>query len=80
MATKARSSSDGVTESKSANWHANTLDPRTIDRLISDEVEALIDHDVWKLAREQEDYNRSILASVHDQWERVAEMFGGEAE
>src|SRR6478735_945890 len=32
MATKARSSSDGVTESKSANWHANTLDPRTIER------------------------------------------------
>jgi glucose-6-phosphate dehydrogenase assembly protein OpcA len=32
MATKARSSSDGVTESKSANWHATTLDPRTIER------------------------------------------------
>lgn len=32
MTANVKSSSDGVTESKSASWHAETLDPRTVER------------------------------------------------
>jgi hypothetical protein len=61
------------------SWELDALDPRTIDNLISSEIDELVDPDIWNPNREREDFNRKILTHVRDDWEKVVAQFGGEA-
>jgi hypothetical protein len=59
-----------------SSWELDALDPRTIDRIVSSEIESLVDQAVWDEAQEHEERNRELLRSVHSRWSDVAEMFG----
>lgn len=61
------------------SWELDALDPRTIDNLISSEIDELINPEPWEANREREDFNRKILSHVLNDWEKVVEQFGGEA-
>lgn len=60
-----------------SSWELDALDPRTIDRIVSSEIETLVDHALWNEARGREELNLGLLRSVHSRWTQVAEMFGG---
>lgn len=61
------------------SWELDALDPRAIDGLIDAEIAGLVDDDLWNEAKAEEERNRSILRAVHEQWDEVEQMFGGEA-
>lgn len=60
------------------SWELDALDPRTIDNLISSEIDELVNPDIWEPNREREDFNRKILTHVRDDWDKVVAQFGGE--
>lgn len=57
-----------------SSWELDALDPRVIDRLISRELDKLIDKKKWKGAKAGENERRDFLQSVSDNWEEVAEF------
>lgn len=60
-----------------SSWELDALDPRVIDRLISKELDTLIDKKKWKAAKEGEEERRDFLQRVSDNWEDVTEFLRG---
>lgn len=56
------------------SWELDALEPRVLDRLISDEIKTLIDQDVWDTTREEEEERRTILAQLHDRFDDVTDF------
>lgn len=50
------------------SWELDALDPRTIDDLISAEIEPYIDQDKWNAAKEREKKAREKLARLAKNW------------
>lgn len=55
-----------------SSWELDALDPRVIDRLISRELDTMIDKKKWKAAQKAEAERRDFLQSCSDNWEDVA--------
>lgn len=60
-----------------SSWELDALDPRVIDRLISRELDTLIDKNKWKTAKAGEEERRDFLQRVSDNWEDVTEFLRG---
>lgn len=53
----------------SQSWELDALEPRTLDRLIRDEVENLTDEDARELLLEQQEKERTQLQKIADEWD-----------
>ena len=71
-----------VTDSRAADyierfgtisWELDALRPQYLEKLISDEIETLIDHDLWQQTSDEEDERRETLAKIHGNWDALAE-------
>lgn len=53
------------------SWELDALDPRTLSNLIKDEVEELVDQDVWEETKAENAEGRANLQSAADRWDDV---------
>lgn len=60
------------------SWELDALEPAYLDRIISAEIESLIDPELWRETREEERQRREILSAIHDRFEDVREFLGGD--
>jgi hypothetical protein len=58
-------------------WELDALDPTVIADLIRIEIEGLIDAEVWKEAKVQEDANRARLGEASENWAKVEAFLEG---
>lgn len=56
------------------SWELDALEPRFLDKLISDEIATLVDLDIWQQTLDEEDERRSVLAKLHGHWDEVREF------
>lgn len=75
-----------VTDSRAADyiarfgrtcWELDALEPRVLDRLISAELDALIDRDIWDETTRQQQEGREALAKLYANWPEVREFVQG---
>jgi hypothetical protein len=69
-----------VTDSRAADyiarfghtcWELDALEPKVLDRLISAELDALIDRDLWDQTKGEEKQGRETLAKLYSNWPEV---------
>lgn len=53
------------------SWELDALNPSILDRLITDEVERIVDQDIREQRRAQEDQEREILSQLTSRWDEV---------
>lgn len=72
-----------VTDSRAADyiarhgdksWELDALEPSVLERLIEDEIETLVDEEVWDQTREEERERRAILSAMHDRYDDIADF------
>lgn len=61
-----------------SSWELDALEPRILDRLITSEVEELVDPTIWEETQREEEQRREILAAIHDRFDEVKEFLEGE--
>lgn len=58
------------------SWELDAIKPRTMDQIISDEIEHVIDREPWDKNVAREKRHRSVLEAVLHDWDSVEEKFG----
>lgn len=58
------------------SWELDALEPAVLAALIRNNVEALIDFDVWQERVDTEESGKSLLTSTASRWSDVAEFLG----
>lgn len=61
-----------------SSWELDALDPRTIDKIISDEIDGLIDQDAWDAAKEKEADSIGVLLDISNSLDDVVTFLRGE--
>lgn len=56
------------------SWELDALRPEVIDRLIRDEINSLIDGDIWNEDIEREREKRVLLRKLHGNWDATVEF------
>jgi hypothetical protein len=56
------------------SWELDALEPRVLDQLISDEIETLVDGELWDETNSEEDDRRKLLAKLHGNWDEVSDF------
>jgi hypothetical protein len=56
-----------------SSWELDALEPRVLDRLISDEINTLVDPDLWEQTASEEQERREVLAKLHSNWDEVSD-------
>lgn len=59
------------------SWELDALEPKVIEALVRDEIEGLIDEDVWAFTRREEDEGRKYLRELHGRWDEVRDFLKG---
>lgn len=59
------------------SWELDALEPKVIEALVRDEIEGLIDEDVWAFTRREEDEGRTYLRQLHGRWDEVRDFLKG---
>lgn len=65
---------DYVAQFGRTSWELDALEPAIIDRLITTELDDLIDPDEWAETEREESDRRGELAKLHGNWDLVAEF------
>ena len=55
-------------------WELDALEPQVIETLLDDVLSEYIDLDTWNSVHDQQDKERSILATLEDRWAEVVEF------
>lgn len=55
-------------------WELDALKPAVIQKLITDEMDQIIDWDLWNEAIEQESRNEALMNKVSRNWDRIMDM------
>lgn len=71
-------SSDYVERFGYTSWELDALEPQVLDALISDEIESLVDPDLWEATEREEAERREVLAAIHGRYDEIAEFVRGE--
>lgn len=58
-------------------WELDALEPAVLAGLVRDHVLALRDEDLWAPHVEEEEFNRSVLEAIRDDWDGVVEDYLG---
>lgn len=56
------------------SWELDALDPRTIEALISDEIEGLIDREEWEEAERAQEEAKDLLLRASQNWDQVRDF------
>lgn len=56
------------------SWELDALQPSVIERLVRDEIEGMVDFDVWRETEQEELEGREALAKLHGNWPAVREF------
>ena len=56
-----------------SSWELDALEPQIIERLIKNEIEQYIDHDIWEDVEEYELEKERILQKLYTNWDRIKE-------
>lgn len=59
------------------SWELDALEPKVIEALVRDEIEGLIDEDVWAFTRREEDEGRKYLRELYGRWDEVRDFLKG---
>ncbi len=55
------------------SWELDALNPRILDRLITAEIQSVIDTDLWDETVAEEGERREILAKLHDNFDEISQ-------
>lgn len=55
------------------SWELDALKPQYLEQLISNEIETLIDQELWEQTEAEEQERRETLAKIHGNWDELAE-------
>jgi hypothetical protein len=75
-----------VTDSRAADyiarfghtsWELDALEPRVLDKLISDKIREFVDMDLWQETEAEQQEARKVLARLHSNWPEVREYVEG---
>jgi hypothetical protein len=66
-----------IAEHGRQSWELDALDPATLNRLISDEIEAIRDEDLWDAQLEQEGEHRRLLTLTSQRWPDLTAYLDG---
>ncbi len=53
------------------SWELDALEPSVIEALVRDEIESLIDEDIWREVQKMEDEKRDLLRKLYDRWPKI---------
>lgn len=56
------------------SWELDALEPRVLDKLISDEIETLIDPEKWEDTKAEETERREVLAGLHERFDEIKDF------
>jgi hypothetical protein len=59
------------------SWELDALDPRTLSKLIEDEVRKLINQKIWQATKQQNQEARDLLRETADRWGEVKALLMG---
>lgn len=62
------------------SWELDALNPRVLDKLITDEIKTLIDANIWNKTATEEGERREILAAFHDRFEEITDFLRQDGE
>lgn len=51
------------------SWELDALSPSVIDALVTAEIKAIVDMDIWRATKAEQDEGRKIIAKIADHWE-----------
>lgn len=60
-----------------SSWELDALEPQVLDKLISDEIQTLIDQELWDETEQEESDRREILSKLHGNWDEVRTFVAG---
>jgi hypothetical protein len=63
-----------------SSWELDALDPKTISRLISNELEELIDDEAWAKALAKEEESKAVLVDISNNMDDVVTFLRGDGE
>ena len=64
---------DYIKQHGNSSWELDALEPKIIDKLITQEINGMIDHDVWNKTRGEELSSRDALEALGDNWSEIRE-------
>ncbi|MGI5155767.1 hypothetical protein [Microbispora sp. CA-102843] len=67
-----------IAEHGTSSWELDALDPTTLARLIEEEIWAWRDADQWERDTVAMERERTLLTTVSNRWDEVAEFVGGD--
>lgn len=68
---------DYISRFGESSWELDALEPQVLDKLIGDEIQTLIDQDIWDETEAEEEEGRKVLRQLHDRWDEVSEFLTG---
>jgi hypothetical protein len=66
-----------ITKFGAESWELDALDPTVIDRLITTEIETMIDQSLWQAAEQRERAHRLELERAADHWPEIESVLFG---
>lgn len=66
--------SDYIARFGSKSWELDALEPRVLDRLVTEQFEGLIDPEIWRQTASEEDSGRQILSQLHERFDDVSDF------
>jgi hypothetical protein len=67
-------SDDYIRKYGRTSWELDALQPQVLDRLISDEIETLIDPDIWDATLAEQQQRREVLAKFYSHFDQCREF------
>ena len=64
---------DYMAEFGRTSWELDALDPSVIESLITEEITALIDFEVWEETERKQTKKRRLLKKLYEQWDTIRE-------
>jgi hypothetical protein len=55
-------------------WELDALEPSILSQLIRDEVESLLDTDLWEAAKDQWQANKAVLEEAASRWSEITSL------
>lgn len=57
-----------------SSWELDALEPRVLEALVTNELESLVDRDLWDATLKEERERRALLSSLHERFDEVKEF------
>jgi hypothetical protein len=68
-----------IAEHGEESWELDALDPATLDALIEEHIDGIVDDDLWHEANEQEREQITLLQATSRRWDEVVQLLSSDA-